>query len=343
MKTMTPRERFHAVMNFEPFDQLPIVEWASWWDKTIDRWHEEGLDSNLTDRYDLCRHFGIDVYPQGWYRAIHWDAPKPERHGAGLISTLEDYEKLRPYLFQILDEWPVKPEQLEEWAAWQKTGEAVIWFSLDGFFWLPRTLFGIQEHLYAFYDEPELMHRMNQENAEWMVKIIDKICETVTPDFMTFAEDMSYNNGPMLSKELFDEFMKPYYEIVVPHLKKKGIRALIDSDGDVHEASGWFAEAGLEGILPMERQAGVDMAKLREDNPKQLYIGSFDKMTMPEGEKAMRAEFERLLPVAAQGGFLISCDHQTPPGVSLENYEIYLKLFREYAKKAGDLSQKILG
>ena len=122
MKTMTPRERFHAVMNFEPFDQLPIVEWASWWDKTIDRWHGEGLDPAMTDRYDICRHFGVDVYPQGWYRAIRWDAPKPERHGAGLISTMEDYEKLRPYLFQILDEWPVKPEQLEEWAAWQKTG-----------------------------------------------------------------------------------------------------------------------------------------------------------------------------------------------------------------------------
>jgi len=186
------------------------------------------------------------------------------------------------------------------------------------------------------------MKRINQENAEWMVKIIDKICETMTPDFMTFAEDMSYNHGPMLSKELFDEFMKPYYEIVVPHLKSKGIRALIDSDGDVHEAAGWFAEAGLEGILPLERQAGVDMAKLREDYPAQLYVGAFDKMTMVDGEEAMRAEFERLLPVAGKGGFLISCDHQTPPGVSLENYEIYLKLFREYAKKAGQLSQKNL-
>ena len=32
----------------------------------------------------------------------------------------------------------------------------------------------------------------------------------------------------------------------------------------------------------------------------------------------MREEFERLLPVMRQGGFLPSVDHQTPPGVSLE-------------------------
>ena len=65
-----------------------------------------------------------------------------------------------------------------------------------------------------------------------------------------------------------------------------------------------------------------------------LFIGHFDKMMMPLGEEAMRAEFERLLPVMRQGGFAPSVDHQTPPGVSLENYCIYLRLLREYTEKA---------
>jgi hypothetical protein len=68
------------------------------------------------------------------------------------------------------------------------------------------------------------------------------------------------------------------------------------------------------------------------------FIGHFDKMTMTRGEAGMRAEFERLLPVAARGRFLISCDHQTPPGVSYQEYQVYLKLFREYAAKAGEMS-----
>ena len=29
----------------------------------------------------------------------------------------------------------------------------------------------------------------------------------------------------------------------------------------------------------------------------------------------------------------MSVDHQTPPGVSLENYRIYAKLYNEYARK----------
>jgi uroporphyrinogen-III decarboxylase len=63
-------------------------------------------------------------------------------------------------------------------------------------------------------------------------------------------------------------------------------------------------------------------------------LGGYDKMVMPLGEQAMRAEFERLLPVMRTGGFIPSVDHQTPPGVSLENYRIYIRLFEEYALKA---------
>ena len=327
---MNTRERFHALMNKDKVDRLPLVEWAPWWDKTIERWHSEGLPADLKENYEISKHFGLDIYYQTWCRATHWKAPKPESHGAGIIKNVADYEKVKGFLFNSDDLWFLNEEEYKCRAEEQKKGEAVLWITLDGFFWYPRTLFGIENHLFAFYDEPELMHRINKENAEWMIKIIDKICETATPDFMTFAEDMSYNNGPMISKNLFDEFMRPYYDMVIPHLKEKGIRVFIDSDGDIHEPASWFTEAGIEGILPLEAQAGVDMVKLRKENPDQLYLGGFDKMSMPKGEGAMRKEFERLIPVAKQGGYIISCDHQTPPGVSLENYKIYLKLFREY-------------
>jgi uroporphyrinogen-III decarboxylase len=185
------------------------------------------------------------------------------------------------------------------------------------------------------------MHRINADLAEWILLVIERVCSICTPDFMTFGEDMSYNNGPMLSKECFDEFMRPYYDRVIPALRAKGILPIIDSDGDIAIPAHWFAEAGLEGILPLERQAGVDIAALRQAHPKMRFIGHFDKMTMPKGEEAMRAEFERLLPTAARGGFLISCDHQTPPGVSYQNYRTYLSLFQEYAEKAGEMSRRL--
>ena len=61
---------------------------------------------------------------------------------------------------------------------------------------------------------------------------------------------------------------------------------------------------------------------------------------MNKGEAAMRGEFERLLPTAGKGGFLISCDHQAPPGVSYQEYKLYIALLKEYAEKAGRISQE---
>jgi hypothetical protein len=321
-------------MNFQPFDRLPILEWAGWWDKTIARWHNEGLPPEVKDRYAICEHFGLDIYKQGKFVGVGKGCPQPASHGAGIMESAADYDRLLPYLYP---RDTVNPQTWSAWAAEQQRGDIVVWFWMDGFFWYPRRLFGIERHLYAFYDQPELMHRINSDLADWMLIIIEQVCEYCTPDFMTFAEDMSYNNGPMLSKELFDEFMRPYYDRVIPTLRKRGIIPIIDSDGDVTTPAYWFEEAGLEGVLPLERQAGVDIGILREHHPKMKFIGHFDKMTMDKGEARMRQEFERLVPTAAKGGFLISCDHQTPPGVSYQDYMLYLKLFGEYARKAGTL------
>ena len=72
----------------------------------------------------------------------------------------------------------------------------------SGFFWFPRELFGPEAHLYAFYDEPELYHRICEDLCEWHIRIIQEFGRYMKADFMTIAEDMSYNLGPMLSLSL---------------------------------------------------------------------------------------------------------------------------------------------
>ena len=91
---------------------------------------------------------------------------------------------------------------------------------------------------------------------------------------------------------------------------------------------------GVEGFLPLERQAGVDIIKLRKLYPQLKMIGGYDKMVMSKGETEMRREFGRIMPVMKQSGYIPSVDHQTPPEVSFENYKIYLRLLREYSEEA---------
>jgi hypothetical protein len=330
---MTPRQKFLNTLNFKKVEgKLVMVEWAAWWDKTIERWKQEGLPQEL-DTEGILDYFGFDKLICITVSGKDKEGPKPLSHGAGLIKDEQSYKELKKFLFtdNIIENTKRYALQLKER---HEKGEIIVRLWLDGFFWFPRTILGIERHLYAFYDQPELMHRINKELAEFNIRVVEELFKILKPDMVGFAEDMSYNLGPMLSHDLFKEFLLPYYQQIIPHIKKHGVHILVDSDGDVTSMIPWFKEAGIDGVYPLERQAGVDLCKIREIYPDFLMLGGYDKMVMPLGEDAMRAEFERLLPVIKTGGYIPSVDHQTPPEVSFDNFKTYVRLFKEYCEKA---------
>lgn len=325
-------ERFRKYLNGEPVDRAPMIEWASWWDQTVRAWEDQGLPKFAHPNNELNDYWGFDKLKQFWLPVRDKDCPKPAFHGGPIMEGEEGYEKILPHLYtnELLEGID---KMLEEWASEHKDDDTATWFSLDGFFWYPRTLFGIENHLYSFYDEPDLLLRMNTDLTEYHKKCLKIVYKHIQPVFMTFGEDMSYNLGPMLSKESYDEFMLPFYKELIPEIKKGGTKVLIDTDGQVEPLIPWFLEGGIEGILPLERMAGVDVNRIKQNYPELIMVGGYDKTRMHLGEEAMRAEFERILPAVKVGRYIPSVDHQTPPDVTIENYKIYLRLLDEYVRK----------
>lgn len=322
-------ERFRAVMDFQPVDRFPRWEWAMWWDKTLDRWYAEGLPKHLIDVFEIHEYFGLDPYKQFWFSTTQDTADAVQHHVEGVVATMDDYERIRPRLFPA---HASSIESMRPWAARQAAGEAVVWITLEGFFWFPRTLMNFERLMYAFCEMPEIVHRINKDLLEFNLDLLERISKVCVPVFMTLAEDMSYNNGPMISKQVFEEFLTPYYLRLLERAKDLGLSVIVDTDGDVTLMVPWLQSVGVDGILPLERQAGVDAAILRKQFKDLRMIGHYNKMVMDRGEEAMRAEFERLRPVMRSGGFIPSVDHQTPPGISLEQYRMYLRLFEEYTR-----------
>ncbi len=331
---MNARQRFIDVLNgnLSGLDRLPMIEWAPWWDLTLNRWKKEGLETDGIYE-NLCNDFGLDVTSVLTCSPIGKDCPAAKGFGMPIIESEKDYDQILSCLYtdQNIDKAVKRAKNLKKR---HDNGEIIIRLWLDGFFWFPRVLFGIESHMYAFYDFPDFMKRINSDLTEYYIKAIDVIFQILKPDMVGFGEDMSYNKGPMLSKEMFNEFIIPYYNLIVPHIKKKNTKVFIDSDGDITEMIPWLIDAGVDGVFPLERQSGVDINHIKERYPELLMMGGFDKMVMHKGEKAMRNEFNRILPVMKSGGYIPSVDHQTPPEVSLDNYFVYLKLFKEYAQKA---------
>lgn len=324
-------ERFRAVLNFQPVDRLPRWEWAMWWDETIARWHGEGLPRALrfSQVIDIAEYFGLDPYQQFWFSTTDPTIEATQHHVEGIVADLDDYLRLRPQLFP---DHSAAIRSMAPWAERQRRGDAVVWCTVEGFFWFPRTLMGFEKLMFAFGDQPELLHQINRDLLAFNLHLLDQIFAVCVPTFMTIAEDLSYNLGPMISRRTFDAFVAPYYRELVPRLAERDIPLFMDTDGDVTLLVPWLEALGVRGVLPLERQAGVDGMKLRRQFPSLLMIGHFNKLTMNQGEAAMRAEFERLVPLMKTGGFIPSVDHQTPPGVSLPQYRDYLRLLNEYTR-----------
>lgn len=332
---MRNTERFEALLNGRTdIDRTPIIEWASWWDQTCLEWEAQGLPKMDGWIWNLNNYWGQDKLRQFWLPVMDSSCPVPESHGGALIEDEDDYARIKKHLYtdKLLDDID---SMLEKWVREHEGEDIAYWYTLDGFFWFPRKLFGIEGHLYAFYDYPELMLEINSDLAEYHKKCLDVLYRHIKPCFMTFAEDMSYNLGPMLSKECYDQFMLPFYKQLVPEIQKRGTKVIIDTDGQVEPLIPWFLEGGIEGILPLERMAGVDVNRIRENYPELIMVGAFDKTIMHLGEDAMRKEFERILPAIRSGRYIPSVDHQTPPGVTMENYRVYMKLLNEYSQYIG--------
>ena len=327
---MKPRERLRAVLNGEKPDLLPMIEWAPWWDQTIERWRGDGMPA--LDYTESLQYFGLEELHN-----IGVTAPLPAApsHGAGVIGNERDY-------FNIVKTNNIYSDAhienfiriIKNYKGRHDNGEISIRIWLDGFFWYPRRLFGIEEHFYSFYDRPELLEQISTDLADFNMRALRGLFQVLKPEFIGYGEDMSYNHGPMLSRESFERFIAPHYKTLTKFTRENGVKTLIDTDGDVTEMIPWLLGCGADGIYPLERMAGVDVAKIRAEYPGLIMLGGYDKTVMHKGESAIRAEFERLLPVMRSGYFIPSVDHQTPPGVSLEDYKLYISVFKEYCKKA---------
>ena len=159
---MTTRERFRRVMAGDAaVDRLPAIEWAYWWDKTLELWYGQGLPRGL-DEAAMADFVGIDRNTQFWLPHKTPDCPRETSHGRGIVENESDYERLRPYLLPENAVQQMLPK-IRQTLPFYENGQTLVWYTLDGFFWWPRTLLGIENHLYSFYDQPELYHKLPKE------------------------------------------------------------------------------------------------------------------------------------------------------------------------------------
>lgn len=259
--------------------------------------------------------------------------------GKLFVASDEDWEKALAYS-QTIEQAYFTPWQIEDaYAPFRQrhqNGDYAVRVNVEGFFFATRELLGIEEHLYAFYDNPHLLHKINDYILTFYSKYLTALLRILPADVLYLSEDLSGKNGPMVSPALFEEFVGDYYRKLFPILREAGTNYIfVDTDGEFNRLIPHFIDAGVDGFLPMDVNAGMDIQLVRDHYPQLRMIGGYNKLVIAQGKEAIDAEFARILPVIKQGGYLPGCDHQLPPDASLENYCYYSKRLRECMQYAG--------
>ena len=195
-----------------------------------------------------------------------------------------------------------------------------------GFLGFPRHIMGMTNLFMAYYDNPKLVKRINEFFLDFVMEYWHEFLSTIEPDCILVFEDMAFKSGSLISKEIFEEFMKPYYLKLIDYLKQYGVKNIIvDSDGFVEELIPLFIDCGVTGMLPFEIAAGNDMIKIRQNYPKFQLLGGIDKRILFEGsrESDIDRELEKVKILLKKGGYLPHIDHLVSEDATWKNFTIY--------------------
>jgi uroporphyrinogen decarboxylase len=206
---------------------------------------------------------------------------------------------------------------------------------LQGFYGTPRRLLGPEQVLYAFYDQPELIRVMINDLCDFWIALYDQVLDLVDVDAALIWEDMCYRGGPLISPDMFREFILPAYKRITAFFRSWGVEHIfMDTDGNCETLIPLFIEGGITGIFPFEVAAGMDIVKIRETYPNLQMLGGIDKQKIAMSKEAIDMELDSKVPFMLEsGGFIPSIDHTIPPDISWQNFAYYRTRIQEISQE----------
>lgn len=240
---------------------------------------------------------------------------------------------------------PKTPARIEKTAGLAKQAAAaaregkVISQRIGGGCMYLRSLIGVEELCYMFYDEPELIHDCMQTWLELADSVTAQIQKEVTYDEIFLSEDICYNHGPLFSPDMIKEFLFPYYQQLIHNIrgrqldKSRKLNIQVDTDGFCWPVIDMYREAiGMNYMSPFEAAAGSDIVQSGERWPDLLMLGGIDKRVLATTPEEIDRYLDGILPVLHErGGYIPTCDHGVPEEVSFENYLHFRRRVAEFA------------
>jgi len=362
---LTSRERFTLALSHQETDRVPAdMGGLSTTIRTLDlyqrlrsflglpSWEKvrHFLDEHIILDEDLLTAFNIDTRyirtgaARNWRReridqytlrdewGTAWTKP-PHFIYASIVDTPikePTGEALRRYSFPDPED-PGRYEGLRERARklHEETQYAIVadYPTGAGVFDQAWRLRGMAGLLLDMLESPEFCHELLDLVGNWYGRVYERYMREVGPfvHMVMLYEDLSMQEGPLMSPELFRKYIRPQHEKVIKAIRDHTDAAIcLHICGSAYAFIPDFIEMGIGVLNPVQiRAKNMEPEKLKAEFGDRLsFHGAVDAQeVLPYGTReVVEQEVRRLMNILGKnGGYLLASCHSIQPDVPPEN------------------------
>lgn len=190
---------------------------------------------------------------------------------------------------------------------------------------------GYENLLFDMFDENPKLWTLIEMVEAFNLAIINRYVD-LDVEWMSYAEDLGMQNGPMISPEMFRKYIKPSYERMISPAKEKGCIIHMHSDGDIRDLVDDLIDGGINSVNLQDLVNGIDWIKDTLAGKVCIDLDIDRQDITPNGtpqqvDALIREEVEKL--GCREGGLMMI--YGLYPGVPLENVKALMDAMERYA------------
>jgi len=222
----------------------------------------------------------------------------------------------------------------------QETEHAVVLNMPGGIVHQAQFLRGFEDWFADLLANPELFQALMEKLADLWIEMakdeFDAVGENV--DICFYGDDMAFQDGPMMSMDLYRAMIKPHHRRLFGYIKSRSRAKIVyHSCGSVVHLIPDLIEMGVDALNPVQVSAtGMDSRVLKREFGRDIcFWGAIDtQRALPFGSPAdVRAEVKRRSDdLAPGGGYVLSAVHNTQAGLTPENICAMYDAAREFGR-----------
>ena len=308
---MNSRERVLCALNKGTPDRIPFAE------HQIDTYVLNALfgEKNASDPIFVAESLGLDVLTFTFLPPLFVDEqvlPDGRKHQTSgrlysrkdisMLDSLED--PLDPKLYEPL-EWLVRHKGERAVVAKTRLGISAMLMSMD--------LMGFSM---ALVDDPEFIILILRRYLQWCKVAVEQMHKRGA-DVLWFFDDIAYRSGPMMSPDVFRDFLLPHVKEVTQNLPLPWI---YHSDGELTPILADLLSLGMNGLHPIEPES-MSLKELKNSiGEKVCLVGNVSVDALSRGSVAeVEAEVRRCMQEGGKSGYMITSSNSIPSYARPEN------------------------